>query len=153
MMLTPDRRALLAGIVSVAFLPALSLAGEARVFSGSVPGVAINGYDAVAYFAEETPVRGSEAFTYAWNGATWRFASAENRDAFAEDPEKYAPQYGGYCAYAVARGYTAKTEPEAFSIVDGKLYLNYSLQVRAVWSKDITGYVAKGDANWPAVLK
>jgi len=114
---------------------------------------AIRGHDPVAYFERKGPVKGSKQFSHAWGGATWHFASAENRDQFAAAPEKYAPQYGGYCAYAVAEGYTADIDPAAWSIVDGKLYLNYSLRIRERWNRDIPGYVRKADANWPAVLK
>src|SRR5512135_2769630 len=89
-------------------------------------GVAIRGYDPVAYFTESKPVEGSKQFTFEWQGATWRFASAANRDLFAKTPEKYAPQYGGYCAYAVSQGHTATIDPQRWRIVDGKLYLNYS---------------------------
>ena len=92
---------------------------------------AIRGYDAVAYFTESKPVRGNKDYVVEWNGARWYFASAENRDRFEADPNKYAPQYGGYCAWAVANGYTASTDPGAWSIKDGKLYLNYSKLVRA----------------------
>ena len=88
-----------------------------------------------------------------WKGATWRFASAANRTAFEMNPKAYAPQYGGYCAYAVSRGYTAKIEPDAWRIVDGKLYLNYSRSVRTHWAADVPGNIAKANANWPAVLK
>jgi YHS domain-containing protein len=112
-------------------------------------GVAIEGTDPVAYFTESRPVEGSSDFEHEWMGASWRFVSAENRDRFAADPEKYAPQYGGYCAWAVSQGYTAKIDPEAWTIVDDKLYLNYSKDVRTQWSGDIPGNVAKGDANWP----
>ena len=94
-------------------------------------GKAIKGYDPVAYFTEGKPVEGSSDFTAEFDGATWYFASAQNRDAFVADPDKYAPQYGGYCAYAVANGSTAKIDPEAWSVVDGKLYLNYSNPVQA----------------------
>jgi hypothetical protein len=83
--------------------------------------------------------------------ATWYFASAGNRDLFAADPDKYAPQYGGYCAWAVSQGYTAKIDPEAWKIVDGRLYLNYSKDVQAQWSEDIPGNIAQGDANWPKI--
>jgi YHS domain-containing protein len=113
--------------------------------------VAISGYDPVAY-GDGTPTRGAARFTYSWNGATWRFATAANRDRFAAEPERYAPQFGGYCAWAVSRGYTADVDPEAFSIVDGRLYLNYSKRVRRMWEQDIAGNIAKGRANWPAVL-
>jgi len=114
---------------------------------------AIRGHDPVAYFDRNGPAKGSKQFSHAWRGATWYFASAENREKFAADPERYAPQYGGYCAYAVAQGYTADIDPAAWSIVDGKLFLNYSLGVRERWNKDIPGHIRKADANWPAVLQ
>lgn len=116
-------------------------------------GTAIDGTDPVAYFTEGRPVEGSADFTYEWNGATWRFASAGNRDRFAAAPEKYAPQYGGYCAWAVAQGYTASTDPEAWKIVDGKLYLNYDKGVQAKWEADIPGFIKSADGNWPKVLE
>lgn len=115
-------------------------------------GIAIDGTDTVAYFTEGKPVPGSDAHTVDWKGATWRFSSAENAAMFEADPEAYAPQYGGYCAYAVSRGYTASTVPQAWTIHDGKLYLNFSRPVRALWSRDIPGNIMKGDANWPDVL-
>lgn len=115
-------------------------------------GLAIRGTDPVAYFTEEKPVRGSAEFEYEWMGSTWRFASAENRDLFSENPDQYAPQYGGYCAYAVANGYTASIDPNAWRIVDGKLYLNFNRRVQNLWQQDIPGHIAKGDANWPAAL-
>ena len=96
--------------------------------------------------------KGDTDHSSTWNGATWRFASADNKAAFDANPDAYAPQYGGYCAYAVANGYTAKTDPDAWSIVDGKLYLNYSRRVRTRWLEDVPGNIAKGDANWPSVL-
>ena len=107
----------------------------------------------VAYFTQGSPVAGDPAITHDWNGATWRFSSTENRDAFAADPAAYAPQYGGYCAYAVSEGYTASTVPEAWSIVDGKLYLNYSTGVKGRWEQDIPGRISAADANWPKVLE
>jgi YHS domain-containing protein len=95
---------------------------------------------------------GSNEYTYEWEGAIWRFASAENRDLFASDPTAYAPQYGGYCAKAVSEGNLASVDPEAWKIVDGKLYLNYSPGVQRQWLQDVPGNIAKADANWPAVL-
>ena len=115
-------------------------------------GVAIEGYDPVAYFTESRPVEGRKQWSHEWNGATWRFASAANRDLFAKEPERYAPQYGGYCAWAVANGYTAGIEPEAWAIRDGKLYLNYDLEIREKWMADVSGHIAKADANWPKLL-
>ncbi len=128
-----------------------AIAKEPVVFTRD--GLAIGGYDPVAYFTQEKPVQGSAEFTSAHDGAVFQFSSAANKALFDADPGAYAPQYGGYCAYAVANGYTAKTEPEAWTIVNGKLYLNYSTGVRRTWKKDIPGNIASGDANWPAVLK
>jgi YHS domain-containing protein len=114
--------------------------------------VAIKGYDPVAYFTEGKPIEGSSNFETKWMGATWRFASAANRDAFVKDPQKYAPQYGGYCAFGVSRGYAVGIDPEAWTVANGKLYLNYNKDVRAEWMKDVPGYVKKADANWPKIL-
>jgi YHS domain-containing protein len=115
-------------------------------------GVAIAGADAVAYFTEGAYVPGSADFTHAWGGATWHFASAANRDTFAAAPEDYAPQYGGYCAWAVSEGYTAPIDPTAWNVVEGKLYLNYDARIQARWSQDIPGHIARANGNWPAVL-
>lgn len=116
-------------------------------------GVAISGYDLVAYFDEERPVKGVPEFRADYQGSTFQFVSADHRDAFAADPEKFSPQYGGYCAYGTAKGYKAKIDPEAFTVVQGKLYLNYSDAVQTRWLSDIPGYIEKADANWPEVQK
>lgn len=139
-----------AALISFLILSGATLAQKAPVYSDRDG--AIRGYDAVAYFTQGQPMKGSREFTHQWNGATWRFASAENRDRFAAAPEKYAPQYGGYCAYGVASGYAVKIEPDAWSVVDGKLYLNYDRSVQAQWKADVPGYIRKADANWPGVL-
>ncbi len=115
-------------------------------------GVAIDGYDPVAYFTVGKPVEGRKEFAHPWNGATWRFSSAANRELFAGEPAKYAPQYGGYCAYAVARGTTADIEPEMWTIRDGKLYLNYDAEIQSKWLQDPAGYIAKADVAWPKLL-
>jgi len=117
----------------------------------SADGAAIRGYDPVAYFTEEKAVAGKPEFTAEYQGATWRFASAANRDAFVADPAKYAPQYGGYCAWAVSQGYTAPIDPDAWTVRDGKLYLNYSLPVRVRWALDKDGNIAAADRNWPGL--
>lgn len=96
---------------------------------------AIRGYDPVAYFSDQRPLKGAPGITHVWNGATWHFVSDRNRDAFAAGPEKYAPAYGGYCAYAVANGYTASTDPDAWSVVKGRLFLNYNESVKKRWEK------------------
>ncbi|MEM9349563.1 MAG: YHS domain-containing (seleno)protein, partial [Pseudomonadota bacterium] len=127
-----------------------ALAAEPSVYSDG--GVAIRGTDPVAYFTEGKPVEGSAEFSFEYDGATWHFASAENRDAFAVDPVAYAPQYGGYCAWAVSQGYTASISPNAWSIHDGKLYLNFNRAVRARWAVGKEANIAAADANWPSVL-
>lgn len=149
------RRFLSAGAAALALpvvlaIPRPAMAGEPPVFSAG--GAAINGYDPVAYFTKAAPVRGDAAYTTMWNGAEWRFSSAENQATFERNPERYAPQYGGYCAFAVANGYTAKTDPDAWSVVDGKLYLNFNRRIRTRWLQDVPGNIAAGDANWPSVL-
>ena len=113
---------------------------------------AIKGYDTVAYFTENKPVEGSEEFSVDYNGAQWLFSSAENLELFKADPEKYAPQYGGYCAYAVAKGSTASIKPELFTIHKGKLYLNYSNSINDKWRSDIDGYIEAADSNWPDIV-
>ena len=143
---------LLAPLLAVILgLAAGAAAALEPVFSTSSGG-AIRGYDPVAYFTEGRPVEGKSAHRFEWMGATWSFASAENRAAFEADPEKYAPRYGGYCAWAVSRGYTASIVPEAWRIVEGALYLNYSLAVREQWAKDLPGNIARAEVNWPRLL-
>ena len=115
-------------------------------------GVAIRGYDPVAYFTQSAPVVGNAAYSAEYNGATWLLASVENQAMFEAQAEAFAPQYGGYCAYAVSKGGTATTSPVAWTIVDDKLYLNFNKVVRGIWSNDIHGNIAKADANWPSVL-
>lgn len=115
-------------------------------------GVAIHGYDPVAYFTEGKPVMGSDSHTVNYKGATWKFASAENLAAFEGDPERYGPRFGGYCAYAASQGYLAPTVPEAWTVHNDRLYLNFSRRVRRRWSRDIDSNIAKGEANWPGIL-
>jgi len=123
------------------------------VYTGIFSSLAVSGYDPVAYFTEGKPVEGRSDFEYEWNGATWRFVDQNNLDTFKANPEVYAPQFGGYCAWAVAQGSTASSDPDAWRIVDGKLYLNYSKSVQEKWLQDISGNIAKADKNWPAVLE
>jgi YHS domain-containing protein len=115
--------------------------------------IAIGGADPVAYFTQAAYVPGSADFTYEWQGVTWQFANAAHRDQFASNPEAYAPQYGGFCAWAVSQGYTAPIDPTAWKIVDGKLYLNYSQAIQQKWARDIPGNIAQANQNWPAVLE
>jgi hypothetical protein len=115
-------------------------------------GLAIKGYDPVAYFTMSEPVKGEKDHVVTWMDATWRFASAEHKSLFEKDPEKYAPRYGGYCAYGVANNYLVKIDPEAWTIYEGRLYLNFSLKVRDQWSEDIPGNIKKANANWPGLI-
>ena len=148
-----NRRTLiaLAALAPALLMSVPAFAGKAEIFTGLVEGVGAGGYDAVSYFTG-APVEGSKEFSTNWKGAEWRFASAANRDAFAASPEKYAPQYGGYCAFALSKGALAKGEPTAWTVNEGKLYLNYSEAVRENWRSDIPGNVAAANGNWPKVL-
>lgn len=137
--------------IFIMLLLPLAQASKPPVFATSDG--AINGYDPVAYFTEKKPVKGSDQYAIEWKGETFKFASAENMALFKADPQKYAPQYGGYCAFAVSKGATATTVPEAWTVVEDKLYLNYSLEVRERWRKDIPGHIAAADQNWPDVLE
>lgn len=112
-------------------------------------GLAIDGYDPVAYFDEGRPIKGEKTYTYQWADATWRFSSQEHLERFRQDPERYAPQYGGYCAWAAAKGKKANGDPEVWALVDGKLYLNYDEDIKAEWEKDIPGFIEAADAKWP----
>jgi YHS domain-containing protein len=110
--------------------------------------VAIKGYDTVAYFTEGKALKGTEDFTFLWHGMTWFFQSKENRDLFAANPGKYAPQYDGWCAWAMTEARKSVTDPEVWKIVDGKLYLNCSQAAYEKWIRDIPGHIKMADENW-----
>jgi YHS domain-containing protein len=131
----------------------LAAAGLVEPVNKGRQGIALRGYDPVAYFRAGAPAKGSSQFTHSWMNATWRFSSAENRDAFASDPAKYAPQFGGYCAWAVSNNYTADADPEAWKIVDGKLYVNYNKDVQKKWEQDAMRRIEAGNLNWPKLHK
>src|SRR5262249_11833932 len=141
---------LILGLLLVRILaPAPMVAGEA--VNRTPSGIAIKGYDPVGYFTEGKPVKGETRFLHKWMGANWQFSSAASRDLFVANPKKYAPQYGGYCAYGVSEGHKAPIDPDAWTIVEGKLYLNYDLGVRGTWRKDILGHISRADMNWPKI--
>jgi YHS domain-containing protein len=146
-------RIVAAALVLAAAVPLAAQAKSPEIYTGLVRGTAVGGYDPVAYFKDGKPVPGKPDIAYQWKGVTWRFADTANRDAFKAEPEKYAPQYGGYCAYAVSQGATAKGDPKVWKIVDGKLYLNVNASVQRLWERDVPGLIAKADKNWPSVLK
>ncbi|MEO6733553.1 MAG: YHS domain-containing (seleno)protein [Ferruginibacter sp.] len=116
-------------------------------------GTAINGYDPVAYFLQNKAVTGTDIYSMDWSGSKWKFNSQASLDSFKLAPEKYAPQYGGYCAYGCSENHKAPTDPNAFTIVGNKLYLNYSLKVKEFWLKDTVGKIKAADGYWPALNK
>ncbi|MEZ5832309.1 MAG: YHS domain-containing (seleno)protein [Dongiaceae bacterium] len=114
-------------------------------------GLAIHGYDPVAYFSDSTAIEGKADITAEHNGATYRFASAEHRDQFVANPEKYLPQYGGYCAYGTSINKKFNGDPTAWRVVDGKLYLNFNADVQRKWLEDVAGRISEADKNWPNI--
>lgn len=139
---------------AIAAAPAALIAppasAEPPVYTGRFSNLAVQGYDPVAYFTDGAAVKGSADFTTEYMGAEFRFASAAHRDAFLADPAKYAPQYGGYCAWAMADGKYAKGDANFWKIVDGKLYLNFNAGIQNKWNKDVPGFISKADAEWAA---
>ncbi|MBX2806625.1 MAG: YHS domain-containing protein [Hyphomicrobiales bacterium] len=138
------------GVAAYAFNPFAEKA-EGLVNTLGTDGVAIKGYDPVAYFTEGGPREGSAEHTIDYKGAKWQFASAENKALFEADPEKYEPAYGGYCAFGVAQNALVKIEPDAWSIRNGKLYLNYDQNVQKNWSEDPDGYIEQANEKWPSL--
>jgi hypothetical protein len=116
-------------------------------------GVALKGYDPVAYFAEGAPTAGDPAIRYQWQGATWLFSTPAHRARFMADPARYAPQFGGYCAFAVSRGTTADADPGQWAVVDGKLYVNNNVFAKKLWDQDRPANIDAGDSNWPLIPK
>ncbi len=144
--------------IFVAFILGIGLcclldAAEKGPINTDKNGSAVKGYDTVAYFTEGQPVKGRKEHSAEWMGATWYFSRESHKDMFLREPEKYAPQYGGYCAYAMASGDLVDITPKAWKIVNDRLYLNYSRSVHRKWEKDIPGYIEKADKNWPVILK
>jgi len=133
-------------LVLTGFLFSLEVESKDMIFNSH--GVAIHGFDSVAYFTRQQPTPGNPEITYAWMGSTWQFDSEANRDLFIQAPERYAPQYGGYCAYAMANGSHAPTNAFAWSIIDDKLYLNFSSSVRSLWRPDAKSYIRSADKIW-----
>lgn len=152
----PSRIWLTAAAAALAlFFSASSWAGvDTNTSSGGTakgPGLAVHGYDAVAYFSEGRALKGSAQHATVYNDATYQFASKEHLQAFKKHPEKYAPQYGGYCAYGVAVGAKFDGDPDYWKIVDGKLYLNLNNEIQQTWLKDIGGNIEKADGNWKKI--
>jgi len=142
----------LMSITTVSAAGPINTLEKSGLFGFKDSGIAIRGYDTVAYWTLGKPVEGSDDYTTEWQGATWKFASEEHLDLFTGNPEKYAPQYGGYCAYGVAQDALVKIEPDQWSIVDDKLYLNYDAKVQRTWKMDIKGYIETADNKIDALL-
>lgn len=149
-----SRRAILGFAIAVPVLGSIlrpALAEESDIFAPG--GLALGGYDTVAYFTEGRARPGRSDLTLQWRDVTWRFATSGNREAFHAKPPDFMPQYGGYCAYAVAQGSLAESDPEVYSVVGTRLYLNQSPDVQAIWRAKRTQNIARADRNWPGVLK
>ena len=139
-------------VLALAFSFACTKRGPVSPVNVTADGVAIKGYDPVAYFTDKRPVRGLSEFEYLWHGAKWRFSSAAHREMFRQSPDRYAPRYGGYCAYAVSQGKVADIDPDSWTVFDDRLYLNLNPDVKKLWEKDMREYIRKADENWPRVM-
>lgn len=138
-------------LLGVTLLSGAASALGAQAVNTDRSGLALDGYDAVAYHLDQKAVRGSPEHIALFEGHTYRFATPGHRDAFLADPGRYLPAYGGYCAFGVSRGYKVKVDPEAFTVVDGRLYLNYDKSVQRRWLGDVPGFIARADSNWSAL--
>ncbi len=141
------------GLAAAGFATAAPAAAQdaAPVYTGLFNNTAVGGYDAVSFFEGE-PVRGDRNFSTEYMGAEFRFANQANLDRFLADPAAFAPQYGGYCAWAMAQGYSAKGDPRYYDVIDGKLYLNFDARVQRMWREDIPGFIVAADENYPNVV-
>ena len=126
---------------------------QSPVYTAFFSDTAVSGYDTVAYFTQNKPVKGDSSYSTQYKGANWHFSNTANLEMFKADPEKYAPQYGGYCAWAVANNNTAKGDPLQWAIHQGKLYLNYDADIRKKWFSDKDALIVKANNNWPNVIK
>ncbi|MEZ5891707.1 MAG: YHS domain-containing (seleno)protein [Parvularculaceae bacterium] len=144
---------ILSAIAAPMALLAPAYAAKDPVYTARFSKTAVDGYDVVAYFTDGKPVKGVKEHMTTYNGAEWLFATAEHLAAFQAEPEKYAPQYGGYCAWAVSQNYTARGNPNNWRIVEDKLYLNYNDEIQKRWEQDIPGFISSANNNWPGVLK
>ncbi|WP_377190045.1 YHS domain-containing (seleno)protein [Ruegeria meonggei] len=144
------RRLFLGGVAAAVFASAAQAQDMPVYFD--TDGAAMGGYDAVSYFNGDGPVRGKPQYSVMWKGVEWHFSSAENRDRFESNPRAFAPQFGGYCAYAMAQGELISTDPTLWQVVDGRLYLTHSPEIEEMWSSDRAGFIRKAEEHWPVVL-
>nr|WP_321254188.1 YHS domain-containing (seleno)protein [uncultured Ruegeria sp.] len=144
------RRFFIGAMAAIKFAPAVQ-AQDAPVYFAT-GGAAMAGYDPVSYFVDDAPVLGHAEHSLMWKGVEWHFASAENQERFERDPRAFAPQFGGYCAYAMALGLLSSTDPLAWKVVDGRLYLVHSLAIEKVWQEDMALNIRLAEEHWPSVL-
>lgn len=145
-------------LIAFTFISSLSLFAtsayaESEIYTKYFSDLAVSGYDTVAYFTEGKPVKGDSDYSFEYKDATWQFSSKAHLALFKANPEKYAPQYGGYCAWAAADGRTASGDPKQWTIIDEKLYLNYNAAVKEEWLLDTERFIIEADSKWPALLK
>jgi YHS domain-containing protein len=141
------------GIAAAVWAVSMNHAEGVKPVNAETNNLAVRGFDTVAFFTDKKLTRGKAEFVYDWLGAKWQFSSAENLDLFKQNPEKYAPQFGGYCSYAVSHGYTADADPGTWKIVDGKLYLNYNHEVKKMWEQNQQQFIKDGEKNWAEFQK
>jgi hypothetical protein len=134
--------------IVIAFIGMVSTVHAQKSAVYAPDGIALNGYDAVAFFTQAKPVKGSSDYSFKWEGANWLFSTRADLESFKRSPEKYAPQYGGYCAYGTSQGHKAPTQAETWTIVDDKLYFNYNMKVKELWSKDRRAFIDSANKNW-----
>jgi len=142
------KRTLIIAAIAV-FSAVHAFAQQSEIFVSG--GKAIKGYDPVAFFTQSKAVKGADSLSYSWKNATWLFASKEDLDAFKANPEKYAPQYGGYCAYGTAQGHKAPTQTDTWTVANDKLYFNYNAKVKELWTKDQADFIKTADQKWPEI--
>ncbi len=137
--------------MSTVWISVPAFAAEPAIYTSWKNNIGAGGYDVVSYFSG-VPAKGKAEFTADYMGAQWQFSTQANLDLFETNPKAFAPQYGGYCAWAVAKGKLAKGRPQHWTVEDGKLYLNFNKKIKARWEKDKSTFIMQGDANWPAIL-
>ena len=147
-------RFLVATLLPVLLISSPAFAKKDPIYTATFSSTAVGGYDVTSYFGEQVtaPIKGNKQFKTEYQGATWLFVSQENLDKFTANPQNYAPQYGGYCAWAVAQGNTASGDPLLWTLHDGKLYLNYNKKINDKWLADKENFISSADNHWPAVL-
>lgn len=136
-------------MINVVFFIQVVTAQSSEVFAPS--GIAINGYDPVAFFIEGKPLKGLSEFSCKWKNVQWNFVSQANLDSFITAPEKFAPQFGGYCAYGTSQGHKAPTQADTWTIVNEKLYFNYNMKVKGLWDKNRMPLIDSANVKWPSI--